>query len=116
MRYFYVTDGNKLIPLNSFEFREGHTPTIRTPTFGSDIYGNGRKQPDTFSMDATGLGQQVGAFKVVDDNCFVYECIGANTTGSSGRMTVAGFVTVRWQIEVQDRAEAFKMMQVGTGT
>ena len=115
MRYFYVRDENGLVLLRSFVFREGQARMIRTPTFGGDVFHRGRPEPDTFTMDATGLGQQVGAFRVVDENLTVYECIGTNVSGGNAGMTVSGFVTARWQIEDANRDEALRMMHEATG-
>jgi hypothetical protein len=116
MRYFYVRDENNLAVVRSFVFRQGQASLIRTPTFGGDVFHRGRPEPDTFTMDATGLGQQVGAFKVVDEDFTVYECIGTNVSGGNGGMAVSGFVTARWQIEDANRDDALRMMREATGT
>lgn len=114
MRYFYVRDENALVLLGSFVFRQGQAPVIRTPTFGGDVFHRGRPEPDTFTMDATGLGQQVGAFRIVDENFTVYECIGTNVSGGNGGLAVSGIVNARWQIEVANREEALRMMREAT--
>ena len=66
-------------------------------------------------MDATGLGQHVGAFRVLDEDFTVYECIGANVSGGNGGMAVSGFVTSRWQIEDANRDEALRTMREASG-
>lgn len=116
MRFFYVKDENGLAPVRSFVFRQGQAPIIiRTPGIGGDVFHRGRPDPDTFTMDVTGLGQQVGAFKVVDENLTVYECFGTNVSGDNGGMMVSGFVTARWQIEDANRDEALRMMREASG-
>jgi hypothetical protein len=115
MNFFLVADSDRLVLLRSFDFREGGTTLVRIPTFGGDVFGRSRPEPDTFTMDATGLGQQVGAFTVVDGNCVVYECIGTTVSGANGQIQVSGFVTGRWQVEDANRAEAIRMMREAMG-
>jgi hypothetical protein len=115
MRYFYVRDENNLSVVRSFVFQQGQASHVRTPALGGDVFHRGRPEPDTFTMDATGLGQQVGAFRVVDENFTVYECIGTNVNGGNRGMAVSGIVSARWQIEVANRDEALRMMGEATG-
>jgi hypothetical protein len=115
MRYFHVRDENSLAVVRSFAFWQGQAPLIQTPTFGGDVFHRGRPEPDTFTMDATGLGQLGGAFRVVDEDFTVYECIGTNVSGGNGGMAVSGLVTARWHIEDANRDEALRMMREATG-
>ncbi len=99
MQFFYIKDDNGLVPLRSFIFREGQSRLVRIPTFGGDVLQRTRPDPDTFTMDATGTGQMLGQFRVVDTNYTVYECFATNVNGGSGGMTLSGVVTSRWQLE-----------------
>lgn len=111
MRYFYVRHDNKLAVVRSFVFQQGQTPLVRTPTLGDNIFHRSDPALDTFTMDATGLGQQVGEFKVVAADFTVYECIGTNVNGGNGGMVVSGFVAARWPIKDADHGEATRMMR-----
>lgn len=100
MQFFYVRDGNELVLLRSFSFQQGQSRLIRIPTLSGDVFQRTRPEPDTFMMDATGTGQLLGPFRVVDASRMVYECIGINMNGGTGGMTISGIVTNRWQLEV----------------
>ena len=107
-RFFFINDDNNLIPLTSFEIHEGTTPTTRIATLSGDVFNRSRKQPDTFVMDATELSQRLGRFHVIDENCFVYECVGTKLSILPGRTGISGEIIARWQVEEKDRAEVMR--------
>jgi hypothetical protein len=115
MNYFFITDDEVLIPLSSFAFTEGQSRVVSIPVFGGAVYGRTRKEADTFRMVAASILPQAGGFRVVDENCTVYECMGANVSVTNGRLVVSGIVHSRWDVEPQHQAEARQKMQQAIG-
>ena len=61
-------------------------------------------------MTALAMPPQANNFRVVDENCVIYECLGTNVAVDNGRLVVSGIVLSRWEVEEQHRPEAIELM------
>ncbi len=106
MEYFYVTEEGNLIKLASFTITPGAPTVIRIPTLNGMVVQPGRRNPDTFLMQAGQLVPTAGGFRVVDENARVYNCIGSTVSVINHVLTIGGFIADSWEAEQREAALA----------